>query len=197
MKKFYKAMFYRFMFVGTCALSLYIIACGNTTHTNTVSDVNGVKSVEAIHIVTEYKKATAEEVIPVIPVNTMEEAAQYGPTNPVSFVGQMTAYKSNCAGCTGKVSCPPRQDVRNGNIYYNDAVYGTVRIMAADPHIPCGTIVKITNLTFTPEPVIGIVLDRGGLIKGNIMDFLIGENEDMNLVGRQRNVSYEVVRWGW
>lgn len=197
MKKFYKAMLYRLMFVGTCVLSLYIISCGNTTRTNMVSNINGVKSIEAIHIVTEYKKSTEEAPVSVMKVNTMEEAAQYGPTNPVSFVGEMTAYKSNCVGCTGRVSCPPRQDVRNGNIYYNDAVYGSIRIMAADPKIPCGTIVKITNLTFSQEPIIGIVLDRGGLIKGNIMDFLIGENEDMNIVGRQRNVSYEVLRWGW
>ena len=69
--------------------------------------------------------------------------------------------------------------------------------MAADPKIPCGTIVKITNVTFQAEPIIGIVLDRGGAIKGNIMDFLVTENDNMDVVGRQKNVNYEVLRWGW
>ena len=76
------------------------------------------------------------------------------------------------------------------------STYGKIRILAADPNIPCGTIVKATNLTFSEE-VIGIVLDRGGLIKGNIMDFLVGPEDDMDVVGRQRGVNYEVLRWGW
>ena len=127
----------------------------------------------------------------------MEEAALYGPMMPISFTGQMTAYNPICVGCTGKVSCPPRQDVRNGNIWYDDATYGKIRILAADPHIPCGTIMQITNVSFSNEPIIGIVLDRGGAIKGNITDFLVTENDDMDIVGRQKNVNYEVLRWGW
>ena len=102
-----------------------------------------------------------------------------------------------CEGCGGRVGCYPNQDVRNGNIYYNDKSYGRIRILAADPSIPCGTIVKISNLTFSEEPIMGIVLDRGGLIKGNIMDFLVSPEEDMDIVGRQRGVNYEVLRWGW
>ena len=138
-----------------------------------------------------------EKKLEVRPVSTMAEAREYGATMPISFEGQMTAYKATCVGCTGKVSCPPRQDVRNNNIYYDDQEYGTIRILAADPAIPCGTIVQITNVSFSTEPIIGIVLDRGGAIKGNIMDFLVGESDDMDVVGRQKNVHYEVVRWGW
>ena len=89
------------------------------------------------------------------------------------------------------------QDVRNGNIYFEDSTYGKIRILAADYAIPCGTIVKITNVTFSQEPIIGIVLDRGGAIKGNIMDFLVTETDDMDIVGRQRGVNYEILRWGW
>ena len=48
-------------------------------------------------------------------VENMQEASLYGPNTPISFTGEMTAYKATCVGCTGKVSCPPRQDVRNGN----------------------------------------------------------------------------------
>lgn len=195
MKKFYKAMAYRMMLVTTCFVSLFLIASGNSKKTNTVSNINGVKSIEAIHIVSKY--SNQDQKLQVISVANLNEIKQYGPTNPISFTGQMTAYKSNCVGCTGKVSCPPRQDVRNGNIYFSDSTYGTVRILAADSAIPCGTIVKFSNVTFSGEPIIGIVLDRGGAIKGTLMDFLVSETDNMDTVGRQQNVQYEILRWGW
>lgn len=195
MKKYYKAMINRTIFVAVCFFALLLISCGNTKNTNTVLNINGVRSLEAIHI--ESKYSNKDQVLAVMPVNNMEEAAVYGPTTPISFTGQMTAYKPNCIGCTGKVSCPPRQNVRNGNIYFQDVTYGTVRILAADPAIPCGTIVQITNVSFSADPILGIVLDRGSAIKGNIMDFLVSEVDSTDTVGRQRNVHYEVIRWGW
>lgn len=195
MKKFYKAMLYRVVVVTTCFLSICLIASGNQKMKNTVSNINGVKSIEAIHIVSKYNNQDQE--LEVMTVSSMEEARIYGPTKPISFTGQMTAYKATCVGCTGKVSCPPRQDVRNGNIYFSDSTYGTVRILAADSAIPCGTIVKVSNVTFSTEPIIGIVLDRGGSIQGKIMDFLVAETDNMNTVGRQQNVKYEILRWGW
>lgn len=195
MKKFYKAMISRSFFVVVLFACFCAISLGNTKKSNVVSNMNGVRSIEAIHMVMKYDNR--EKKLEVRPVSTMAEVSEYGATMPISFEGQMTAYKATCVGCTGKVSCPPRQDVRNDNIYYEDQEYGTIRILAADPAIPCGTIVQITNVSFSTEPIIGIVLDRGGAIKGNIMDFLVGENDDMDVVGRQRNVHYEVVRWGW
>lgn len=192
---FCKVMVSRFGVV-IFVFGLGFMMVSNIKHqTNSVSNVNGVKSIEAIHIITKYDNKNQE--LEVREVSNMKEAALYGPDMPISFTGQMTAYNPICKGCTGKVYCPPRQDVRNGNIYFQDSTYGSVRIMAADYAIPCGTIVKITNVSFTSEPIIGIVLDRGGAIKGNIMDFLVTENDDMNIVGRQRNVHYEVLRWGW
>lgn len=195
MKKFYKAMISRSFFVVVLFACFCAISLGNTKKSNVVSNMNGVRSIEAIHMVMKYDNR--EKKLEVLPVSTMAEVSEYGATMPISFEGQMTAYKATCVGCTGKVSCPPRQDVRNDNIYYEDQEYGTIRILAADPAIPCGTIVQITNVSFSTEPIIGIVLDRGGAIKGNIMDFLVGENDDMDVVGRQKNVHYEVVRWGW
>lgn len=195
MKKFYKAMISRSLFVIMIFGFLCIISVGKTKKINVVSNMNGARSIEAIHMVMKYDNRVKE--LKVRSVANMEEASLYGPDTPISFVGQMTAYKATCVGCTGKVSCPPRQDVRNDNIYYEDKEYGTIRILAADPAIPCGTIVEITNVSFSTEPIIGIVLDRGGAIKGNIMDFLVSESYDMNIVGRQRNVNYEVLRWGW
>ena len=195
MKKFYKVMISRTFLVIVLFGLLCVISSGNVKKTNVVSNMNGVRSIEAIHMVMKYDNR--EKKLEIRPVNDMAEAREYGPVMPISFEGQMTAYKATCVGCTGKVSCPPRQDVRNDNIYYEDSEYGSIRILAADPNIPCGTIVQITNVTFSSEPIIGIVLDRGGAIKGNIMDFLVGENDDMDVVGRQRGVHYEVMRWGW
>ncbi len=195
MKKFYKAMFYRMMIVVTCFFSLFLIASGNSKKTNTVSNINGVKSIEAIHIVSKYNNQ--DQHLDIMKVNSIQEIQLYGPSTPISFTGQMTAYKANCPGCSGKVSCPPRQDVRNGNIYFNDSTYGTVRILAADSSIPCGTIVQFSNVTFTSDPVIGIVLDRGSAIQGTIIDFLVSDMDNMDAIGRQQNVHYEILRWGW
>ena len=59
-------------------------------------------------------------------------------------------------------------------------------------------MIKISNLTFSNEPILGIVLDRGGAIKGNIIDFLVEErSEAYDDIGRQRNVIFEIIRWGW
>lgn len=195
MKKFYKVMISRTLLVVVLFGLLCVISSGNVKKSNMVSNMNGVRSIEAIHMVMKYD--SREKELEVRAVSDMAEAKEYGPVMPISFEGQMTAYKATCVGCTGKVSCPPRQDVRNDNIYYEDSEYGSIRILAADLAIPCGTIVQITNVTFSTDPIIGIVLDRGGAIKGNIMDFLVGENDDMDIVGRQRGVQYQVMRWGW
>ena len=191
--KFLKAMIFRSILVIGVFGYVCFLTTGPKYKSNSVSNVNSARSIEAVHMINKYN--SRDYTLKVVAVENMEEAAIYGPTSPISFVGQMTAYQATCRGCTGMVYCPPRQDVRNNNIWFNDNEYGRIRILAADPHIPCGTIVKINNVSFTNDEIIGIVLDRGGLIKGNIMDFLVGENDDMDVVGRQRNVQYEIVRW--
>ena len=194
-KSFVEAILYRAVFV--CLLFVYCLTMcdGYTDKTNVVSNADGAKSIQAVNMITKYD-AMVKAQAPIY-VETMAEAREQGPLHPITFTGQMTAYRPNCKGCGGRVSCPPRQDVRNGNIWYEDQAYGKIRILAADPAIPCGTIVKVTNVTFSSEPIIGIVLDRGGAIKGNIMDFLVSETDDMDVIGRQRGVNYEVLRWGW
>jgi len=194
-KTFLKAMIYRTSIVALIFGYGLILAGTGTRKTNYVTNINGVKSIEAYHMINKYDNRS--QTLSVLHVDTMQEAALYGSSMPISFTGQMTAYKPTCTGCTGRVSCPPRQNVTNGNIWFEDNTYGKIRILAADPNIPCGTIVKITNVTFSSEAIIGIVLDRGGAIKGNIMDFLVSETDDMDVVGRQYNVNYEVLRWGW
>lgn len=113
------------------------------------------------------------------------------------IIGEMTGYAANCPGCLGTVFCAPYPDVRAGNITFLDQEYGEIRIVAADPSIPCGTIVRITTNLYG-EPIIAIVLDRGSAIKGDIFDLLFKEDENINsLVGRQKNVKFEILRFGW
>ena len=192
---FKKAMVIRTIMVAFIFLTLLFTVSGTKNYHNTIRNINGVKSIEAMQITSRYDNRN--HILQIKEVSNMAEAAMYGPEMPISFTGQMTAYNPICKGCTGKVYCPPRQDVTNGNIYFHDTTYGSIRILAADYAIPCGTIVKVTNVSFSKEPIIGIVLDRGGAIKGNIMDFLVTETDDMDIVGRQRGVQYEILRWGW
>ena len=194
-KNFKKAILYRTILILVLFLCGYIVCVPPTNTINYISNTNQATSLEAIHMINTYNNQ--DHKMKVIHVNNMSEAKEYGSTHPISFTGQMTAYSPVCAGCSGIVSCPPRYDVRNGNVTYNDSFYGKVRILAADPNIPCGTIVKITNVTFSNDEIIGIVLDRGGVIKGNIMDYLMAETDDLDIVGRQFNVNFEILRWGW
>ena len=189
LKKVWYVLF--FLFLG------FVIALGSGKKTNYAANIASATSLQAVHFVSKYDDTEGEK-LEVRTVSNMNEVAEYGPLSPVVFTGQMTAYTAYCPGCIGKVACPPAQDVRNGNIYYDDSSYGAVRILAADRKIPCGSIIKISNLTFSSDPILGIVLDRGGAIKGNIIDFLVEErSEAYDEIGRQRNVMFEIIRWGW
>ena len=183
------------LFVVVFILTLFmIVATGASSKTNYVANISNIKSLQAVHIVKKYDNL--DEELKVTMVSNMQEARDYGEQGPISFVGQMTSYGPDCVGCSGIVACPPRLDVSN-NIYYEDKEYGTVRILAADRNIPCGSIMKISNLTHTDQEMIGIVLDRGGAIKGNIIDLLSESEAASNDVGREKDVLFEVVRWGW
>ena len=183
------------LFVVVFILSLFmIVASGASSKTNYVANISNIKSLQAVHIVQKYDNL--DEELKVRMVSNMQEAREFGEQGPISFVGQMTSYGPDCVGCSGIVACPPRLDVSD-NIYYEDSEYGTIRILAADRNIPCGSIMKISNLSFTDEEMIGIVLDRGGVIKGNIIDLLSESEAASSDVGREKEVLFEVVRWGW
>jgi 3D (Asp-Asp-Asp) domain-containing protein len=129
-----------------------------------------------------------------------EEKEDINNTVIETFIGEITGYGPDCKNCLGKVACSPYQDVREGNIYYNDDEdYKNLRIVAADRSIPCGTIVKIKGLKNggipEGESIIAIVLDRGSAIKDNIFDLLFETEEQAFPVGRQ-NVEVDILRWG-
>lgn len=194
MNKLFKMLFKRFLVILFIIFTFFVVATGNKKEKIITYNTNNVKSVQAVHIVNKYNSLLKEKEPK--HASTFYEVLQVAPYEPVSFTGTMTSYGPDCAGCGGKSGCPPRQDLRGGNIYFNDSVYGKIRIVATDPSIPCGTIVKITSDKFR-ESIYAITLDRGGAIKQNKMDLLYESNEVASRAGTQHNVVFEIVRWGW
>lgn len=113
-----------------------------------------------------------------------------------TYEGTMTAYGANCYGCSGITASG--YNIRNNNIYYEDKTFGTLRITAADRSIPFGTVVRVSGLKVYDEPILAIVLDRGGVIKGTLMDLAFGdENEEIVMKLGRSKVTYDVLRQGW
>jgi len=180
------------LYVSTVALVLFIIAIGYEEKSITTENISSVRSIQAVHLVSKYNK----NIVKTKTVNTFNEVLKYASSMPVKFNGSITGYGPDCKGCGGRTGCPPRQNVKNGNIYFKDQEYGKVNIVATDSRIPCGSIIKITNSSLGKE-VIAIALDRGGVIKGTLMDFLVEtEAKAAKVIGRQK-VTFEIIRWGW
>lgn len=125
-----------------------------------------------------------------------------------TFTGSLTGYGPDCYGCGGKTSTG--YDLRK-NIYYEDAEYGTIRIVAADKYFPFYSIIRISNVPGM-DPFIAIVLDRGGDVgwyrnsetgeimfnsqKGTLFDLAFTTEKDPNILGKTNNVKFEVLRSG-
>lgn len=94
------------------------------------------------------------------------------------FTGRMTTYGGDCNGCSGRSACGISLNASgvNGNgsaklTYKGKSYY----CLAADASIPFGTIIEITNHNLNIETTAyGIVVDRGGAIKGNKIDIFNG-----------------------
>ena len=102
----------------------------------------------------------------------------------------------DCKGCSGVTASG--YNVHN-NIYYNDKEYGKIRILAADKSLPFGTIVRIKNLNVFNEPIMAIVLDRGGAIGFNkkvYFDLLYPSEKATNSFG-SRQATFEILRRGY
>lgn len=87
-----------------------------------------------------------------------------------------TFYTAQCGGCSGVTATG--YDVTSTQ-YYNG-----LRVIAADRSIPFSTIMKITLADGTSFR--GIVLDRGGAIKGNKLDILVASKSEAYRLGRQQ-----------
>lgn len=111
------------------------------------------------------------------------------------FTASLSRYGVNCVGCTGEetgygvFSVGVGINLAKGIKQYNGSwlpgiTYEGYYILATDPAIPLCTIVEFTDhnisgLTINSgEPFYAVVLDRGGAIKGNRVDFYIGDEDN-------------------
>jgi len=185
-----RVMTYYLIIIGVFAIA-FIVLSGNKKIDIVTSNVHNVKSVLSTRIVKQDNESIKL-------ITSVKDIKNYGLNSQIKFIGTLTGYGPDCPGCGGHVACWPNPDVRNGNIYYNDKEYGNIRILAADYAIPCGSIIHIKNYKFVEnKEFIGIVLDRGSAIVGLTMDLLYPSESDTVIIGRQRNIEFSIVRWGW
>ena len=172
-----------------------------------------VSSYNFVEVAPTEEEKVEEEVVVVEEVKEEESVSVTTSTpnesNDAVFVGKMTGYGADCVGCSGigSLSCRAADGSRytlseNGE-YYNDATYGTVRIVAAAlDKFPCGTIVKVNH------PALGtfyaVVMDTGSSMKrawanGYVwMDLAFKTESDPSIYSTtSRNTTYSVQRWGW
>ena len=118
------------------------------------------------------------------------------------FTGKLTTYGGDCAGGNGTsssgISLSPTSGVKGSHsakLSYNG---GSYYCLAADPSIPFGTIIKITNHNLGIESTpYGIVVDRGGAIKKNHIDIFNGTEAGKYFKGgTSNNTQFEIVSVG-
>ena len=116
------------------------------------------------------------------------------------MVGNLVGYGPDCYGCTSMKTASGKY-IGEGNIYYDDPIYGRVRIVAGDYSYPFGTIVRISNVDFyNDEPFYAVVLDRGGDIGKNkkfLFDLLFASEKEAYELGKEINIKYEIMRLGY
>ena len=145
--------------------------------------------------VVETPKIEVSEPIPA----PVEEAPVVQETQPVSSglevqTGAISSYGPDCVGCSGTLASGFYAG--NGNIYYQDSTYGSVRIVAGDRSYPFGTIVQVSG---TPlGDFNAIVLDRGGGIgfgKRFLFDLLFPSEAEG--FGSYWNITFTILRYGY
>lgn len=189
-----KALLRYFFCLFSIIALVFLVATSNHKNVIVASNINSVKAIESSRIITPEKEV--EEVIKpeYISVSSVEEIS-LNQNEKIEFTGTITGYGPDCPGCSGVVACPPHMNVLNNNIYYSDSVYGNIRILAADPSIPCGSIIKVSNYDNTE--FYGIVLDRGRDIHGLTMDLLFESENTTSYLGRRYNINFKIERWGY
>jgi len=126
-----------------------------------------------------------------------------------TYYGTVTAYGPDCVGCSGITASGYRvAENVNGVITsttttYTDETFGELRVLASANSFPFGTVMRITGERID-GCIMGIVLDRGGAMNnawgdGEVLIDLLFATEKSSEVyefGRQRNVKFEVLRYG-
>ena len=133
------------------------------------------------------------------------------------FTGKLTTYGGDCAGGNGTSSSgislspttgvhvqepsefsSPRTIAKDCIVCSSGYKGGSYYCLAADPSIPFGTIIKITNHNLGIESTAyGIVVDRGGAIKKNHIDIFNGTEAGKYFKGgTSNNTQFEIVSVG-
>ena len=210
-------------------ISVTIINTGTTLY-NRTSDMtatimNEVDPYDTEYVYIENIPSTADPVVLIEGVNGLDytydgltyihlsdkknEVLQVGSGKEGEFTGKLTGYGPDCPGCStvGNVACLTKGGTRhsliNDGLYYNDEVYGDVRILAADNSaFPCGTVVKVDNGRL--DSFYGIVLDSGSSMRnawreGIVwMDLAFSSQAEARVGGAtSSNTKFSVQRWGW
>lgn len=173
------------------------ILVNNTSKSLTTSTFNSINIVKEEPVVEEENK-NIEEVVDDFEEEVSNNVVSADVITDVleTQVGTMSAYGLDCVGCSGGVGAS--YDARSNNVRYYDPVFGECRIIAADPKYPYGTIIRIVNSnigTFN-----AIVLDRGGDIgigRRYMADLLFNTEAEASGFGLSRNVTFEVLRYGY
>lgn len=147
------------------------------------------------------EKVIKEEIIE----KPMNKIIRYGGISEgTTFTGRLTTYGGDCNGCSGRSSSGVRLSPTSG-VNGSNSPYLTYRgkkyyCLAADRSIPFGTIIKISNHNLnTSGTIYGIVVDRGGAIKGNKIDIFNGTEGSGNRYfsgGTSHNTKFEIVSIG-
>ena len=102
---------------------------------------------------------------------------------------KLTHYGWDCKGCGGNTASG--YNVKN-TIYYNDKIYGKVRIVAMK-NLPLYSVIKIKNYKLGGD-IIAIVLDRG--VGSGVIDLLVESEKKSSQLGIQKGVQIEILRRG-
>lgn len=147
------------------------------------------------------KKVIKEEVVKE-PVDKIIQ--KNGIAKGTTFTGRLTTYGGDCNGCGGSsssgVKLSPKTGVNNSNSPYLTYRGKKYYCLAADRSIPFGTVIKISNHNLsTNSTIYGIVVDRGGAIKGNKVDIFKGSEKGGKKYfsgGTSYNTKFEIVSIG-
>ena len=149
----------------------------------------------------EEKEVVLDKEIENEEVEQEEEKEEVVVSKPVSDVlekqvGSLSGYGPDCKGCSGYLASG--RYVGDGNIYYSDSTYGTVRILSGDKTYPFGTIVRVKSSSW--GTFLAIVLDRGGGVgfgKTHLFDLLYASNSLAYDYGVSYNTVFEILRYGY
>ena len=146
---------------------------------NTTEYVNEVKNKVYLKITKKKKKRTKK--------TTTKKVVKTNNNNSNGY--RLTHYGYDCCK-TGRTATG--YDISK-TIYYNDATYGKVRIVAMCSKYPLYSIIKIKNYKLGGD-TLAIILDRG--VGCGTIDLAVKNEKTASKYGIQKNVKIEVLRNG-